>query len=92
MEFMFDGASSFNQNLCPWGAKLPTASVGNMFLNSGCPNTSNPAGLTGPWCSLCVTPTASPSVSPSQSPTESYDRRCQSIHYRKIVSFDRCVF
>jgi hypothetical protein len=60
MKFMFYGASSFNQNLCPWGPKLPTAityasyasAVGNMFYNSGCPDTSNPEGRSGPWCAV----------------------------------------
>jgi hypothetical protein len=52
--------TSFNQNLCPWGAKLPTAftygglpaSNGDMFRFSGCPNKDSPAGPSGPWCAV----------------------------------------
>jgi surface protein len=57
MASMFYNASSFNQNLCPWGAKLPTAFTyaggsPDMFRFSGCHNTSDPAGPTGPWCAV----------------------------------------
>jgi hypothetical protein len=54
---MFGGASSFNQNLCPWGLKLPQffnysyfGGALDMFDNSRCPNKNSPAGITGPWC------------------------------------------
>jgi surface protein len=53
---MFGYASSFNQNLCPWGPKLPsTFNYGNaysMFSRSGCLNKSSPSGRTGPWCAV----------------------------------------
>ena len=54
MGLMFYGASSFNQNLCPWGGKVP-ASIYNthvnlMFFNSGCHNKQSPTGSSGPWC------------------------------------------
>jgi hypothetical protein len=59
MSYMFDNASSFNQNLCPWGPKLPDTFdyqyYGNgyhMFFDSGCLNTTSPSGPTGPWCAM----------------------------------------
>jgi surface protein len=53
---MFFNATRLNQNLCPWGPKLPaafiygTSAADKLFTDSGCPDTSNPAGPTGPWC------------------------------------------
>ena len=56
MRQMFKGARSFNQNLCPWGSKLPSnlnyASAADMFLDSGCANKNKPTGPTGPWCAV----------------------------------------
>jgi hypothetical protein len=54
---MFDGASSFNQNLCPWGPKLPSnfdyaTYAPNMFESSGCLDTDSPTGPAGPWCAV----------------------------------------
>lgn len=43
MESMFE-SSQFNQTLSAWGAKLgSSASVSQMFANSACPDTSDPA-------------------------------------------------
>jgi len=38
MRFMFDGASSFNQDLCPWGEfpTFPYENTDGMFARSGC--------------------------------------------------------
>ena len=54
MQGMFFLASKFNQNLCPWGSKMmfPTVNVFNMFGSSGCPNTVDPTGPSGPWCAV----------------------------------------
>jgi len=57
MREMFNGASRFNQNLCPWGAKLPgtfvySTKATSMFGSSGCPNKNRPTGPTGPWCAV----------------------------------------
>jgi hypothetical protein len=54
---MFYEALSFNQNLCPWGSKLPaTFYYGNaaagMFFNSSCPNQNSPTDSAGPWCAV----------------------------------------
>ena len=76
MKFMFYEASSFNQNLCPWGPKLPSNFdyvnfAGAMFSGSGCANKNKPTGSTGPWCAVTNCPTAIPSLSPTESPTAS---------------------
>jgi hypothetical protein len=59
MRYMFKEASSFNQNICPWGPKLPVTftygtygETGNMFTGSGCANTNSPTSRTGPWCAV----------------------------------------
>jgi hypothetical protein len=56
MQNMFYQASSFNQNLCHWGRKLPAnfyyGSQTNMFYLSGCANKTKPTGSTGPWCAI----------------------------------------
>jgi hypothetical protein len=55
MQYMFHEASKFNQNLCPWGPKLPANSycfAYDMFVNSGCANKNRPTGPTGPWCAV----------------------------------------
>jgi len=59
MEYMFSQASSFNQNLCPWGPKLPldfdyVNYAFLMFDKSACPNTNSPTGPSGPWCAVTV--------------------------------------
>ena len=63
MNTMFYEATSFNQNLCPWGSKLPatfysgTTTYGSnvvyfMFTNSSCPNKTSPTDSAGPWCAV----------------------------------------
>ena len=74
----FGGASSFNQNLCPWGPKLPSnfaygTYAAGMFDSSGCTNKNRPTGPTGPWCAV-TNWTASPTASSSVSPTTSTPR------------------
>lgn len=58
MTSLFEGAVMFNQNLCVWGNRVPaTVIVGDMFVGSGCPNTTSPdpsSFATGPWCQPCV--------------------------------------
>jgi len=54
---MFFDASSFNQNLCPWGLKLPSdfdfgCNAYYMFDSSGCLDPSDPTGPAGPWCAV----------------------------------------
>jgi len=62
MSSMFNGAASFNQNLCAWVDTFNiTVAVAtytlNMFNGTACPNTSSPvrnAGVwTGPFCYNC---------------------------------------
>ena len=57
MESMFELARFYNQNLCAWGAHFETVldNVGNMFLDSGCPNTGNPMLAATPVSPLCYT-------------------------------------
>jgi hypothetical protein len=57
---MFYQASKFNQNLCPWGPKLPAnfdygtyGAAYAMFSSSGCAKPFWPTGPTGPWCATC---------------------------------------
>ena len=71
---MFNGATSFNQNLCAWGKGASSFNLDNsiyddvddMFLNSGCtfrdePNVRNK----GPFCaSDCSEPNPAPTPSP----------------------------
>jgi hypothetical protein len=59
MNAIFYEASSFNQNLCPWGRKLPSNFVnyaGVSFTLSGCPIKNRPTGRTGPWCAVTNCP------------------------------------
>jgi len=57
MSYMFWYAIRFDQDLCSWGDKLDSsASVGNAFSSSGCPNTGDPnlsASPPGPFCYTC---------------------------------------
>jgi len=52
---MFYRASAFNQNLCAWKNDIfvnnPLPSTGNMFLDSKCPNTSDPTSAA--VCQTC---------------------------------------
>ena len=52
MNAMFYGATAFNQDLCHFGDNWPYGDVKYMFLNSGCANTNDPTGETGPWCAV----------------------------------------
>jgi len=65
MRGMFYNAANFNQDLCPWGPKLPSnfdysnfddgTYENGMFVRSGCPNKNSPTGRTGPWCAATCT-------------------------------------
>jgi len=53
MYYMFGFASSFNQNLCPWGdiPTFPYDNVDRMFYGSGCTYQSSPIRTNkGPFC------------------------------------------
>jgi surface protein len=57
MRSMFSMATRFNQNLCPWGAKLPSnfnyvSQTINMFTGTNCTNKTKPTGRSGPWCAV----------------------------------------
>ena len=64
MDYMFYEASSFNQNLCPWGQHYASSNTyTKMFSASGCPNkgdndiptSTNPTNTpNGPWCHTCT--------------------------------------
>ena len=50
---MFDGATSFNKDLCVWGeqASFRYNRVDDMFVNSGCTYTADPTQANkGPFC------------------------------------------
>jgi hypothetical protein len=60
MRNMFNGAFSFNQNLCVWGQRaLNNPDVENIFLETACPLKREPLSpgrkqpLIGPWCHDC---------------------------------------
>ena len=51
MDWMFYGATSFNQDLCAWADKFPYDNAPNIFVNSGCNNTTTPQeDQKGPFC------------------------------------------
>jgi hypothetical protein len=55
MQYIFKGATKFNQNLCPWGPKMSStfnygSNAFEMFVSSGCPSKNSPTGSAGPWC------------------------------------------
>jgi len=61
MAYMFRGASSFNQSLCPWAALLPSdvkdKNAVDAFLETDCPHTSDPnlsSSSPGPFCYICA--------------------------------------
>ena len=64
---MFNGASSFNQNLCPWVVKQQSlASVDYMFYGAtSCESQADPSLVApyGPFCFFC------PSNMPTPAPT-----------------------
>jgi surface protein len=55
MTEMFKGASSFEQSLCDWSTQVELAEieVENMFLDSGCPVSSDPSMELSSWCQSC---------------------------------------
>merc|ERR1712032_66202 len=51
MGSMFDHASSFNQDLCPWAKKLPPSfNAWRMFGGSGCAFRQSPNEELTPFC------------------------------------------
>ena len=69
--YMFNVASSFNQDLCPWGDIIGTPARTSIFASSACPVKTTPnlsASPKGPFCYVCPPP---PSASPSDQPTTS---------------------
>ena len=51
MQYMFNGAESFNQDLCAWGDTFPYDSARFIFANSGCTNQDDPQeDQKGPFC------------------------------------------
>ena len=51
------GARAFNQNLCAWGGRVDSPVLVDIFLESGCDDTSSPNEndlLAGPWCQVCT--------------------------------------
>jgi len=71
MNYMFYGASSFNQYLALWAYKTGNVSTVSMFDDSGCPVTTDPEPNKGPWCQgvLSETPSLQPSLEPSDEPS-----------------------
>ena len=58
MTNMFNGASSFNQNLCLWAANSTTFPYGqrssDMFFGTNCTNKADPTSeAQGPLCADC---------------------------------------
>jgi hypothetical protein len=55
MGFMFEAASSFNQNLCAWGPKITdrTIVMEGMFFASSCPSQGDPDLTLDPITPLC---------------------------------------
>ena len=55
---MLSGATSFNHSLCAWGSIISkSATVVDMFRNTGCPNQADPnltATPPGPFCFTCT--------------------------------------
>jgi len=51
MEYMFYGASSFNQDLCGWQDSFPYANSANIFTASNCTYRDEPQeDQNGPFC------------------------------------------
>ncbi|EJK69187.1 hypothetical protein THAOC_09586, partial [Thalassiosira oceanica] len=54
-DFRFMFTNEFNQNLCAWGEHYSSdKNYASMFGYSDCPDTSDPTGVSGPWCQSCV--------------------------------------
>jgi hypothetical protein len=68
--FMFNGAISFNQNLCSWKEIYPYSDSREVFTGSGCTYKTNPVlASRGPFCASDCVPTAAPSELPSNVPS-----------------------
>lgn len=53
--YMFFEASTFNQNLCPWRDRLPTAVIlDEIFVGSSCNDTMEPSHNGESFCTQCV--------------------------------------
>ena len=69
MDFMFNNATAFNQNLCHFGDNWPYSWMYSLFVGSGCPDTGDPwESANGPWCAVsnCPDPSTSPSTTQAQ--------------------------
>ena len=56
MRFMFNGSSTFNQNLCTWRDKLPLSRTvfESTFVGTACASKLDPNPPTqGPYCAIC---------------------------------------
>ena len=79
---MFEGASSFDQDLCPWSQDLAgvfPSRLLNMFNATACPSTEDPStqfdevtefAFASPLCYPCSAPTSEPSTAPSDMPSD----------------------
>ena len=56
MDFMFNNATAFNQNLCHFGDGWPFIAAWYMFVGSGCPVKTDPTSAGGPWCAVSACP------------------------------------
>lgn len=57
IESMFQGASSFVQDLCAWGWRLSaTVNLQSVFRETACPEQSDPVHSVGPYCTTCPQP------------------------------------
>ena len=64
MDSMFDGATSFNQDLCACGNKCQYDDAFDIFANTGCTYQDDPQeDKKGPFCaSDCIGDTPSPAI------------------------------
>ena len=71
---MFDGATSFNKDLCTWGeqASFSYNRVDDMFVNSGCTYTADPTQANkGPFCASTCGATIDDTVNDTVNDTSS---------------------
>ena len=52
MDFMFSGATAFNQDMCHFGVNFSQKTVSDMFEDSGCSDKNEPVSANGPWCAV----------------------------------------
>jgi len=51
MEYMFNGATSFNKDLCSWQDRFPYTNAADIFKNSNCTYQDTPQDVQkGPFC------------------------------------------